>query len=137
MRSALLTPILWGAPSDGETGEGGRKSRGRGLRKTPMWCFRFVYSHLPQSSLNSPRLSPAHESGREEAACAVPEPRALRAARGEPRAPVRPARGARGRGAFGCPGRGRALGAGPAAASRWRGKHMDSPGARRALPALR
>lgn len=50
MRSALLTPILWGAPSDGEAGEGGRKSRDRGLSKTPLWCFHFVYSHL----LNSP-----------------------------------------------------------------------------------
>lgn len=67
MRSALLTPLPWGAPSDAETGEGGRKSRGRGLRKTPARCLLFVYSHLPQFSLNAPRLSPARERGREAA----------------------------------------------------------------------
>lgn len=141
MRSALLTPILWGAPSHGETGEGGSKSRGRELRKTRACCFRFVYSHLLQFSLNSPRLPAGGESGREAAGCAVPEPGAVRAALsrspglcglpgGAPSSPSSLA-------GLGRPGSAGGAGAGPAAASGWRGKPMERPGPRAPLCPLR
>lgn len=50
MRSALLTPILWRAPSDGETGEGGRSLGAGGYGKHRCGAFSLC---IPVS-LNSP-----------------------------------------------------------------------------------
>lgn len=115
------------------------KVPGRGAKENTGAALSLCVFPSPQFSWNSPRLSPAPESGREAAACAVPEPRALRAARGgAPTAPsaLRGVPAAATRSA--APGARRALGAGPAPASRWRGKHMDSPGSalRSAFPGI-